>query len=75
MIKYLWKRSTEEFTNDLDTNYQSSNRSKLKNNIIYDRLDNLNSIDRIDIDEKKLNNSKLPNNNATNKSNSVKKVC
>lgn len=71
VIKYLGKRSTEEFTNYLESDYQSSNRSKFKTNINYNRLENLNTIDRIDIDDKKLNNSKLPTNNATTKINSV----
>ena len=65
VIKYLSKRSTEDFPNYVESDYNSSNfshRSKLKNN--------LNTIDRMDIDEKKLNNSNLPTNNATTKTNS-----
>ena len=71
VIKYLWKRSTEDFPNYIESDYHSSNRSKFKNSVNYNRLDNLNTIDRMDLDEKKLNNSKLPTNNATTKTNNV----
>ena len=65
VIKYLGKRSTENFPNRLDN--QSSNSSKLKHTVDYNRLENLNTIDRIDIDNKKLNTTKLPTNNVTTK--------
>ena len=71
---FVIKRSTDDFYDDLQADNQSLNRSKSKDSVNFDRLGNLNYIDRIDIDNKKLNNSKhfmLPSHKTTTKLNSV----
>ena len=56
VIKLLGKRSTDNFPNYYSNEIQLNNRSRLKPN--EKKLQSINSIDRIDIDDKKLNNSK-----------------
>ena len=64
VIRLLGKRSTDHFPKYFSNEIQLDNSSKSYVN--YDRPQTVNSIDRIDIDDKKLNNSKnfkaLPNN-------------
>ena len=60
VIKLLGKRSTDNFPNYYSSEIQPNNRSKLNEN--FDRPQSINSIDRIDIDDKKLNNSKSSDN-------------
>ena len=59
VIKLLGKRSTDNFPSYYSSEIQPNNRSKSNEN--FDRPQSINSIDRIDIDDKKLNNSKTSN--------------
>ena len=59
VIKLLGKRSTDNFPSYYSSEIQPNNRSKSNEN--FDRPQSINSIDRIDIDDKKLNNSKSSN--------------
>ena len=58
VIKLLGKRSTDNFPNYYSNEIQQNNRSKNKPYENFERPQSINSIDRIDIDDKKLNNSK-----------------
>ena len=58
VIKLLGKRSTDNFPNYYSNDIQQNNRSKNKPYENIERPQSINSIDRIDIDDKKLNNSK-----------------
>ena len=60
VIKLLGKRSTDNFPNYYSSEIQPNNRSNSKSNENFDRQ-SINSIDRIDIDDKKINNSKSSN--------------
>ena len=60
VIKLLGKRSTDNFPNYYSSEIQPDNRSNSKSNENFDRQ-SINSIDRIDIDDKKINNSKSSN--------------
>ena len=66
VIRLLGKRSTDNFPKYISNEIQLNNLSK--SNVNYDRPQSINSIDRIDMDDKKLNNSKsfkaLPNNDS-----------
>lgn len=58
VIKLLGKRSTDNFPNYYSNDIQHNDRSKNKPYENFERPQSINSIDRIDIDDKKLNNSK-----------------